>query len=56
VATNYKEELYRRLAQSRRLTNEAYDTLTQERLRALTTDLERQLAKAEARDADTPPE
>jgi hypothetical protein len=54
VAAGDKEELYRRLAQTRRILTEAFDPLTKERLSGLVSDLERQLAKAEARDADAP--
>jgi hypothetical protein len=49
-----KEELYRRLGQSRRLANEANDPLTQSRLQALTLELESQLAAVETRDDDAP--
>lgn len=54
VAGN-KEELYRRLGQTRRLADEANDRLTQSRLQALTLELENQLAAVERRDADAPP-
>ncbi|MDB5505302.1 MAG: hypothetical protein JWR89_5204, partial [Tardiphaga sp.] len=50
-----KEELYRRLGQTRRLAGGVNDPLTEERLRALVTDLEGQIAAVEARDADAPP-
>jgi hypothetical protein len=53
VASN-KEELYRRLSQSRRLARGANDHLTQSRLLALTLELESQLAAVERRDADAP--
>jgi hypothetical protein len=53
VAGN-KEELYGRLAQSRRLAGEPNDALTKSRLAALSGELEKQLAAAEARDADAP--
>jgi hypothetical protein len=53
VAGN-KEELYRRLAQSRRLASEPNDALTKSRIAALSRELEEQLAAAEARDADVP--
>jgi hypothetical protein len=50
-----REELYRRLEQSRRLSSTANDIVTQERLRALVADIEGQLAAAEARDIEAPP-
>jgi hypothetical protein len=50
-----KEELYRRLGQTRRLAAGVNDPLTEERMRALILDLEGQLAAVEARDADAPP-
>ncbi|MDB5616209.1 hypothetical protein [Tardiphaga sp.] len=56
VQSTHREELYRRLEQSRRLANGAADPTTQDRLRNLTADIERQLAEAEAKDADAPPE
>jgi hypothetical protein len=49
-----KEELYRRLDQTRRLAAGVYDDLTTGRLKALVQELERQIATAEARDADAP--
>jgi hypothetical protein len=39
-----KEELYRRLAQARRLINEPLDPLTLKRIEALALELEKQLA------------
>ncbi|MDB5688080.1 MAG: hypothetical protein JWR77_2669 [Rhizorhabdus sp.] len=51
---NQKEELYRRLAQTRRILAEALDPLTKERLKTLALDIEGQLAAAEARDTDAP--
>jgi hypothetical protein len=51
-----KEELYRRLEQSRRLSGEASDPTTQSRLKALVVDLQQQIVAAEAKDADAPPE
>ena len=45
-----KEELYQRLAQARRLSDEPVDELTMERLQALIAEIERELA--EACDAD----
>ena len=51
-----REELYRRLAQTRRLASTLTDPLATERLAALAVDLEGQLATAEARDSDAPPE
>ena len=48
-----KEELYRRLAQSRRLASGANDPTTTECLTALISDLQKELAAAEARDADS---
>lgn len=53
---NNKEDLYRRLAQLRRVLSEPLDPLTQERLRAHALDLERQLAALEVRDTDAPPD
>lgn len=50
-----KDELYRRLSQTRRLATALHDALTTERLQALIRDLEQQLAAVEARDADAPP-
>ena len=50
------EELYRRLAQTRRLAAGANDPTTRERLTAFISDLEQELAAAEARDADAPGE
>jgi hypothetical protein len=47
-----KEELYRRLAQARRIRAEPLDPLTLERLEALALELEEQLALAELNDAD----
>jgi hypothetical protein len=49
-----KEELYRRLAQSRRFLSEPLDGVTKGRLAALVADLEEQIAEIEARDADAP--
>ena len=51
-----KEELYRRLAQTRRLSSAATDPVTMERLRALAGDLEQQLAAADAKEGDALPE
>lgn len=49
-----KEELYRRLAQARRLIAEPLDPLTVERLKALALELEKQLAFVERNDTDAP--
>jgi hypothetical protein len=49
-----KEELYRRLEQSRRFLSEPLDPVTKGRFAALVTDLEQQITNAEARDADAP--
>ena len=49
-----KEELYRRLAQARRVTAEPFDPLTVERLKALALQLEKQLALVELNDTDAP--
>lgn len=49
-----KEELYRRLAQSRRFLAEHLDPETKSRIASLVTELEQQLEIAEARDADAP--
>ena len=51
-----REELYRRLALTRRLASTVTNPLTTERLPALAVDIEGQLAAAEARDTDAPPE
>jgi hypothetical protein len=56
VIKNDREELYRRLEQSRRLLDEALDPTTQTRMKALVMDLQQQLAAAEAKNADAPPE
>ncbi|MDB5621152.1 hypothetical protein [Tardiphaga sp.] len=53
---NDKEELYRRLEQARRHVSSASDPVTKERMTALVNDLLQQLAAAEAKDADAPPE
>jgi hypothetical protein len=50
-----KEELYRRLDQTRRVLNQPLDPLTKERLTALAATIEQQIAAIEARDADAPP-
>jgi hypothetical protein len=50
-----REELYRRLAQCRRLSSAASDALTEQRLQALVLDIEEQIAAAEARNAGVPP-
>jgi hypothetical protein len=50
-----KEELYRRLNQTRRVLNQPLDPLTKERLTALADAIEQQIVAAEARDADAPP-
>ncbi|SFM27267.1 hypothetical protein SAMN03159423_0338 [Bradyrhizobium sp. NFR13] len=47
----HKEELYRRLQQSRRFLREPIDAETKSRIAGLVTELEQQLAVAEARDA-----
>jgi hypothetical protein len=49
-----KEEFYRRLAQARRLIAEPLDPLTIQRLEALATELENQLAFVELNDTDAP--
>lgn len=49
-----KEELYRRLAQARRLLAQPLDPLTIRRLEALTSELEKQLAIVELNDTDAP--
>lgn len=51
-----REELYRRLEQSRRLSSVATDPTTQGRLKALVAELQEQIAAAEAKDADVPPD
>lgn len=51
-----KEDLYRRLAQSRRLAADAPDPTTKQRLQQLISDIEDEIALAEAKDADAPPE
>lgn len=50
-----KEELYRRLEQSRRLVAEALDPLTKDRIRSLIAVLEQQIAAVETRDTHSPP-
>jgi len=50
-----KEELYRRLEQSRRLVAEALDPLTKDRIKNLIAVLEQQIAAVETRDTDAPP-
>lgn len=55
MAGSEREELYRRLEQSRRLAGAAGDSLTKERLTKLVSDIEHELAAAEARDSDAPP-
>jgi hypothetical protein len=50
------EELYRRLAQARRMSSAALDPLTKQRLQELTSDIENQLAAVEAIDPEAPPE
>jgi hypothetical protein len=50
------EELYRRLAQARRMHAQVPDQLTKSRLRELFRELEQQLAAAESRSTDAPPE
>lgn len=49
-----KEELYRRLAQARRMITQPLDPVTKERLQSLVTDLENHIATVEAGDADAP--
>jgi len=56
VKKSDKEELYRRLVQSRRFLSEHIDPETRSRITALVAELEQQLALVEARDADAPPE
>lgn len=51
-----REELYRRLEQSRRLSSVAADPTTQERMMALVIELQEQIAAGEAKDADAPPD
>jgi hypothetical protein len=51
-----KEELYRRLAQARRMFTPTLDPTTRERIQKLVSDLEQHIAKVEARDTDAPPE
>jgi hypothetical protein len=55
IVKSDKQELYRRLAQTRRLAGNVSDQITKERLNALALDIEGQLAAAEAREADEPP-
>ncbi|MDO9439686.1 MAG: hypothetical protein Q7T73_02230 [Beijerinckiaceae bacterium] len=50
------EELYRRLAQARRMHAQPVDPLTKTRLAELVAELEQQLAAAEAGNTDAPPE
>ena len=56
IGSDNKEELYRRLAQARRMIAQPIDLLTKERLGALVTDIETHIAAIEARDSDAPPE
>ena len=49
-----KEELYRRLAQARRLIILPLDPLTMQRLEAVALELEKQIAIVELNDADAP--
>lgn len=49
-----KEELYRRLAQARRLIILPLDPLTMQRLEAVASELEKQIAIVELNDADAP--
>ena len=51
-----REELYRRLAQARRMHAQPLDELTKNRLKELVTELEKQLAVAESGSADAPQE
>jgi DNA-binding TFAR19-related protein (PDSD5 family) len=51
-----KEDLYRRLEQTRRVLRQVLDPLTRERLEGLANSIEQQLAGAEAKDSDAPPE
>jgi len=51
----HREELYRRLEQSRRLLREPIDAETKSRIAGLVTELEQQLSAAELLDADAPP-
>ena len=50
------EELYRRLAQARRMHAQPVDGLTKTRLKDLIVELEQQLAVAEVRNTDAPPD
>jgi hypothetical protein len=52
--TSDKEELYRRLTQSRRLLAQALDEVTKGRISGLVGELEQQIAEIESRDADAP--
>ena len=49
-----KEELYRRLAQARRLHKEPLDARTKNSLSSLIAELEQHIAAIEARDTDAP--
>lgn len=51
-----KEELYRRLAQARRMSTPGLDPTTKERVEKLISDLEAHLAAIEAKVTDAPPE
>lgn len=51
-----RELLYAKLSQAKRLASGAVDPLTRERLQALADGIAEQLAAAEARDTDAPPE
>jgi hypothetical protein len=50
------EELYRRLAQARRMHAQPIDDLTKARLKELIVEIEQQLAAAETGNTDAPPE
>jgi len=51
-----KEELYRRLAQARRMLTPTLDPVTRQRIQGLVNDLETHIAGVEKRDTDAPPD
>jgi DNA-binding GntR family transcriptional regulator len=54
VSRNDKEELYRRLAQARRMIREPLDSQTRVSISSLINEIEQHIAAIEARDADAP--
>jgi hypothetical protein len=54
VSGNDKEELYRRLAQARRMIKEPLDARTKYSISSLISELEQHIADIEERDTDVP--